>query len=71
MPTDPRDKWTTFTFAQANPEGSGQGNVPALLRRVADSIEELGDVQVLDITYEVEMTAEGRWPSLSVYYVRE
>jgi hypothetical protein len=32
--------------------------VPALLRRVADSIEALGDVMVEDITFLTETTAD-------------
>jgi hypothetical protein len=72
MPTDdkPIDKWTANHFAQANPTGDGQGDVPALLRRVADTIAGLGDVQILDLLMHVEVTAEGDWPSLVVYYHR-
>ena len=46
-----RDDWTINHFSQSNPMGSDQGDVPSLLRRVADSIEELGDVQIEDITF--------------------
>lgn len=59
-----------FHFSQSNPEGAGRQDVPALLRRVADSIGALGDVEVFDITYSVEVTAEGMEPSMSVYYDR-
>jgi hypothetical protein len=45
------DEWTSSHFSQSNPAGEGQGDVPALLRRVADSVEALGDVQVADITF--------------------
>jgi hypothetical protein len=45
------DDWTINHFSQSNPTGSGQGDVPALLRRVADSIDELGDGKVEDITF--------------------
>jgi hypothetical protein len=44
MADDARDKWTTFHFSQSNPNGVGEGDVAALLRRVADSIDDLGDV---------------------------
>jgi hypothetical protein len=49
---------------------SGQDDVPALLRRVADTIEKRGEIDVMDITFENETTAEGPWPSLTVYYHR-
>jgi hypothetical protein len=54
-----------------NPDGKGQGDVPALLRRVADSIEALGDVMVEDITFLTETTADERALSMTVYYHRE
>jgi hypothetical protein len=71
MSSDARDKWTINHFAQANPEGPGQGDVPALLRRVADSIEALGDVMVEDITFSSEPTADERDVSMTVYYHRD
>jgi len=65
------DEWTAFHFSQSNPRGEGQGDVAALLRRVADSLAELGDVTVLDVTFHDEATAEGNWPSMTVYYSRQ
>jgi hypothetical protein len=56
-------------FAQSNRNGIGQGYVPALLRRVADSIEELGDVQVQDITFHIEVTADEDDLMMTVYYL--
>lgn len=64
--TTPR--WSSLVFSQANPAGSGQGNVPALLRRVADTIDELGAVIVEDITFRSEPTANERDISMTVYY---
>lgn len=61
-------KWSSYVFAQSNSPGIGQGNVPALLRRVAESIEELGDVVVEDITFRSEPTADERDISMTVYY---
>jgi hypothetical protein len=49
----PIDRWTMNHFSQANRSGLGQGHVPSLLRRVADSIEGLGDVVVEDISVTV------------------
>ena len=63
--------WTVLQFAQSNPNGPGQGNVPALLRRVADSIESLGAVRVQDICFHSEPTGDEDDPHMTVYYVRD
>ncbi|MBE3009012.1 hypothetical protein IL992_07380 [Microbispora sp. NEAU-D428] len=56
-------------FTQNNPEGIGQDSVPALLRRVATTIEELGQVEVYDLIMHNEITDEGaNWPSITVYF---
>ncbi|HEY1778304.1 MAG TPA: hypothetical protein VGG41_19265 [Solirubrobacteraceae bacterium] len=60
--------WTINRFSQANPEGPGQDDVPALLRRVADSLEGLGPVRVQDLVFHTEVTADGSWHSVTVYY---
>ena len=54
----------------AAPKGSGQADVPALLRRAAATIEGLGDVKVVDLIMHDEITDEGDWPSLTVYFHR-
>ncbi len=65
----PGPRYTVFHFAQSNPEGAGQDNVPALLRRVADTIDELGDVSISDLILHPEITSDGEeWPSITVYY---
>jgi hypothetical protein len=63
-------RFTTFHFSQANPiDDPDKGSVPALLRRVADTIEGYGDVQVQDLVLHSEITEDGdRWPSVTVYY---
>ena len=71
VPNDPRDRWTIFHFSQSNPGGEGQGDVAALLRRVADSIDSLGDVLVEDITFVSEPTAGERDLTITVYYHRD
>jgi hypothetical protein len=60
--------WTCQHFSQANPEGPGQDDLPALLRRVAESIEELGAINVMDLTVANEITADGDWWSATVYF---
>jgi hypothetical protein len=62
------ERSTVLHFAQSNPRGPGQGDVPALLRRVADSIEDLGDVTVKDITFHAEPTAAEDDLTMTVYY---
>jgi hypothetical protein len=63
-----RASWTVEHFSQANPAGKSQGDVPALLRRVADSIDALGEVEVQDLVMHTEVTEHGNWPSLTVYF---
>ncbi len=60
-----------FHFSQSNPAGPGQEDVAALLRRVADSVEKLGGVTVHDIVFHVELTDDGTWPSMTVYFEDE
>ena len=64
--------WTVEHFSQSNPKGSkGQGSVPTLLRRVAKSIDALGEVQVQDVVLHVDIDDEGRdWPTMTVYFHR-
>lgn len=67
---DDRDIATMLHFSQSNPEGPGQGNVPALLRRVADTIDSLGNVAVCDITFHSQVTADEDDLTMTVYYDR-
>jgi hypothetical protein len=65
------ESWTIEHFSQANPRGDGQASVPALLRRVADTIDQLGPVDVQDLVLHSEITEDGQdWPSLTVYFHR-
>jgi hypothetical protein len=66
-----RISWSVEHFSQSNPAGVGQEDVPALLRRVADSIEQLGKVEIQDLVMHAEATADGSWPSLTVYFHRQ
>jgi hypothetical protein len=68
--TDERDQWSVFHFSQSNPEGPGQGDVAALLRRVADTIDDLGDIQVVDIVFGTVVTRGEDELRLTVYYDR-
>lgn len=63
------DQYQINHFSQSNPRGPEQDDVPALLRRVAESIEALGDVQIYDVILHNEITDDGLdWPSMTVYY---
>ena len=63
-------KATAEHFSQANPAGPGQDDIPSLLRRVAESVEALGPVEVQDLILHTEMTDNGPWYSLTVYFQR-
>ena len=61
--------WTIEHFSLANPKGPGQNNVPLLLRRVADLIEE-SSAEVQDLVLHTEVNEFGNWPSVTVYFHR-
>lgn len=65
---NPTESWTVRHFSQANARGGESENVPLLLRNVADSIERLGSVVVQDLVLHNEVTAEGNWYSITVYF---
>jgi hypothetical protein len=69
--SDPRDKWSAFHFSLSNPSGPDQGDVPRLLRSLADHLERLGDVQVADIAFQSQPTDEGDELRFTVYFYRE
>ncbi|MGN8050862.1 hypothetical protein ACTJKO_14360 [Curtobacterium sp. 22159] len=62
------EDWTINHFSQSNPVGRGQGNVAALLRRVAQTIDDLGDVSVQDITFVSSVTDGEDDLTMTVYY---
>ena len=63
-------KATAEHFSQANPAGPGQDNIPSLLRRVAESAGAIGAVEVQDLILHTEVTDNGPWHSLTVYFHR-
>ena len=51
-----------------SPIRRGSGRIAShLLRRVADTIEGLGPVEVQDITFTAQITEDGDWPQMTVY----
>jgi hypothetical protein len=67
METLPDRTLTVHHFTQANPIGAGDG-IPALLRRVAQTLETLGAVEVVDITFRSDPSDDGDWAAMTVYY---
>jgi hypothetical protein len=63
-------KATAEHFSQANPTGPGQDDIPSLLRRAAESVEAIGPVKVQDLILHTEVTDNGPWYSLTVYFRR-
>jgi len=53
-----------------NPFGDGQDDIPALLRRVAESIEKMGQIEPLHMTMDIEVTEDGLLPVITFYYDR-
>ena len=71
---DDRDKWRPHFSEQRlseQPNRAGQGDVAALLRRVADFVDVLIHVQVQDVTFHSEVADGEDGPSMTVYYSRK
>jgi hypothetical protein len=64
------ETWTCQHFSLANPRGRGAGDLPRLLRRLADQIEstQIEPMEILDLTISREATREGPWWSGTVYW---
>lgn len=61
--------WTIRNFSQANGVGEQSvRRVPELLRRVADTIDSLGEIEVQDITFGTEIDEYGPHHHLTVYF---
>lgn len=68
MEADPLRHSLMHHFSQGNPKGPGQDDVPALLRRVAATLEGIPEAEVMDLVMHNEITEDGSWFSLTVYY---
>ncbi|MGB9112030.1 MAG: hypothetical protein WCF24_04805 [Acidimicrobiales bacterium] len=64
------ESWTIQNFSLALPEGTDRSDVPALLRRLADKLEEYGSIDVQDLTFGTEVTADGYVHHVTVYFHR-
>ncbi|MEV5817704.1 hypothetical protein AB0L22_00835 [Micromonospora haikouensis] len=71
----PSRDWGCNYYSIGLPLGEGQGDVAALLRHVADSIDALradGSVEVLGLNYSAgEVNEFGEWPRMVVFYAIE
>lgn len=69
--SESRERWTIEHLSQANPAGEGQESVPNLLRRVAETLDALGEVEVQDLVLHAETNDDGEpWPTVTVYFSR-
>lgn len=64
----PPEPWTCRHIKVSNPAGPGSQDVPRLLRAVADMIERIGDVRVLDLVMQEDRSASGTWTAMNIYY---
>jgi len=57
-------------FSLSNPIDDGADDLPKLLRRLADTIQDLGidPMNMLDLTIHEEVTADGPWWSGTFYW---
>ncbi|WP_433288566.1 hypothetical protein [Micromonospora sp. CA-244673] len=70
--SDPKGHWSCRYYSISLPLGEGQGNVAALLRHAADSIDSLteaGELEIVGLMYtDGEVNEYGEWPSITVFY---
>jgi hypothetical protein len=66
MGDQPPQASTLYHFTVATARGPAQEDIANLLRRVADTLDQLGALDVHDITFHVDWTDEGSWPSMTV-----
>lgn len=64
------EDWSCLHFSLANPIDEGATDLPRLLRRVADEMDarSIAPMEVLDLTIEKEIIAEGPWWSCTLYW---
>jgi hypothetical protein len=61
--------WTARHFSLAHPRGPQQADVPAFLRRLADTLTTYGEVEVQDIVFHMEIGEDGiAGPTATVYF---
>lgn len=64
--------YRTRHFSLNNPRGEGQEDVPMLLRRLAATLEEMGNIEIRDVVFHADTDDEGdSWPFMTVYFDEE
>jgi hypothetical protein len=58
------ESWTSKQFSIAEPDA----DAVALLRKVADALEQLGNVEVLDITFSNQIEGPSVYSKMTVYF---
>jgi hypothetical protein len=66
--SDVADSWNIRHFSIANPVGRDRADVPALLGRMPNALEELGPIEVQDLTFGTEVTGGGYVHELTLYF---
>ncbi|MFC4071837.1 hypothetical protein [Actinoplanes subglobosus] len=64
------ESWASRHFSLTNPRDDGSTDLPRLLRRIADEIEnrDLDPMDILDLTIAQEITEDGPWWSATLYW---
>jgi len=65
--------WPSHHFSLGNPRDDGADDLPKLLRRIADAIEDLklDPMNILDLTISQVINENGPWWSASLYWSSE
>ncbi|BDZ49428.1 hypothetical protein GCM10025867_16690 [Frondihabitans sucicola] len=66
--TESRSDGTMWHFSQSVHADEAQGHFSELLRNVASTVDELGNVQVYDMTFKHEITTDDEYLTVTIYY---
>jgi hypothetical protein len=64
------DDWVCRHFSLSNPRDDRSTDLPHLLRRLADEIDQqqIKPMDILDLTISSEMTEDGPWWATTIYW---
>lgn len=63
----PSHYYRAWHFGYTNPDGPDAGNIPLLLRRLADELEGIDSSDILDIVFRSEAVEDLGKPTFIVY----